>query len=85
MWATHARYILWIMNPLARGTARLRTSSPRQVGDLNSCASQLDHGFTMSDEEFYGSQWSMWIRGMLGLDSPDPPRYRTREHLPPRG
>ncbi|CAM9158376.1 unnamed protein product [Ectocarpus sp. 4 AP-2014] len=44
------------------------------VGDLNACASQLDHGFTMTDSEFYASNWSKWIRGMLGLGSPEPPR-----------
>lgn len=45
-----------------------------KVGDLNACASQLDHGFIMTDSEFYASNWSKWIRGMLGLDSPEPPR-----------
>lgn len=45
-----------------------------KVGDLNACASQLDHGFTMTDSEFYASNWSKWIRGMLGLGSPEPPR-----------
>ncbi|CAM9165315.1 unnamed protein product [Pylaiella littoralis] len=44
------------------------------VGDLNACASQLDHGFTMTDTQFYASNWSKWIRGMLGMDSSDPPR-----------
>lgn len=47
----------------------------QQVGDLNACASQLDHGFTMTDAQFYVSNWSKWIRGMLGLGSPDPPRF----------
>ncbi|CAN0072066.1 unnamed protein product [Ectocarpus fasciculatus] len=28
----------------------------------------------MTDSEFYASNWSKWIRGMLGLDSPEPPR-----------
>lgn len=45
------------------------------MGDLNACASQLDHGFTMTDAQFYTSNWSKWIRGMLGLGSPDPPRF----------
>ncbi|CAM9395444.1 unnamed protein product, partial [Hapterophycus canaliculatus] len=44
------------------------------VGDLNACASQLDHGFTMTDADFYGSNWSKWIRGMLGMGSSDAPR-----------
>eukprot|EP00903_Cladosiphon_okamuranus_P007554 g7328.t1 len=44
------------------------------VGDLNACASQLDHGFALTDAEFYSSRWSKWIRRMLGLGSPDPPR-----------
>lgn len=41
---------------------------------MNACASQLDHGFTMTDADFYSSKWSKWIRGLLGLGSPDPPR-----------
>lgn len=45
------------------------------MGDLNACASQLDHGFTMTDTQFYASNWSKWIRGMLGMDSSDPPRF----------
>ena len=45
-----------------------------KVGDLNACASQLDHGFTISDAEFFASDWSKWIRGMLGFDSSDAPR-----------
>lgn len=48
-----------------------------KVGDLNACASQLDHGFTMTDADFYSSKWSKWIRGMLSLGSPDPPRLVT--------
>lgn len=50
---------------------------PAQVGDLNACASQLDHGYTITDAEFYASNWSKWIRGMLGLDSSDSPRCAT--------
>lgn len=45
-----------------------------KVGDLNACASQLDHGFIMTDADFYSSKWSKWIRGMLSLGVPDPPR-----------
>ncbi|CAM9845301.1 unnamed protein product [Scytosiphon promiscuus] len=44
------------------------------VGDLNACASQLDHGFTMTDADFYSSNWSKWIRGMLSMGSTDAPR-----------
>ncbi|CAM9193706.1 unnamed protein product [Laminaria digitata] len=44
------------------------------VGDLNACASQLDHGFTISDADFLASDWSKWIRWMLGSDSLDVPR-----------
>ncbi|CAM9594580.1 unnamed protein product, partial [Choristocarpus tenellus] len=45
------------------------------VGDLNACVSQLDHGFTMTDRDFYSSSWSRWIRNLLGLDNPnEPPR-----------
>lgn len=45
-----------------------------KVGDLNACASQLDHGFTISDADFLASDWSKWIRGMLGFGSSDVPR-----------
>lgn len=44
------------------------------MGDLNACASQLDHGYTITDANFFASNWSKWIRGMLGLDSSHPPR-----------
>ena len=37
------------------------------MGDLNACVSQLDHGFTITDADFLASDWSKWIRGMLGL------------------
>lgn len=45
-----------------------------QVGDLNACASQLDHGFTMTDADFYSSNWAKWIRRMLSMGSTDSPR-----------